>query len=231
MSTPPHHPTYNVHASHEDIRTILREVYPDRSLLSSAPLPHGESYNNRIYHVSVGTLPSTPKASVLSLVLKVGGNVGQWKNIKTLNEVMCLKLVKFHCPDIPVPEVVAWSNESGRFPGIDFEWILMTKLPGRTLQSTGLASEDMETVADDLAKHLSALRHISSPSKIGNVADVHEDGSVILGRLVDASEAKGWPFDTYLKYQQSIFLHNIENLEKTDAFRPNHHLVAHSDYQ
>ena len=228
MSTPPHHPTYNVHASDRDIKTILRQIFPDASLLTSIPLPHGESYNNRIYHVSIVTPESSPEGSVSSFVLKVGGNRGGWKGIKIINEVMCLKLVKFQCPEIPVPEVVSWSHESGKILGVDFEWILMTKLSGQTLQSVELRLEDIEPVANDLARYLSALRKIPSPGKIGNIVDVHDDGSITLGKLVDSPEANGYPFKTYLEYQQSIFIHNIEKLEKTDTFRPNHRLVAYS---
>ena len=230
MSTPPHDPTYNVHATDHDITAILRQVFPDGKLLSSTPLPHGESYNNRIYHVSVATSASSLDASVSSFVLKVGGRRHHWKNIKTLNEVMCLKLIKFHYPKIPVPEVLAWSNESGIIPAFEFEWILMTKLSGSTLQSSKMTPENMESVTDDLAKYLSMLRRIPSPNKIGNLVDVHDDGFTVLGQLVDTPEAKGWPFETYFEYQQSTFVHNVEKLEQTDDFRPNHHLVACSKF-
>ena len=228
MSTPPHHPTYNVHATDEDVSAILRQVFPDGKLLSNTPLPHGESFNNRIYHVSATTSASSLDTSVSSFILKVGGRHRHWKKIKILNEVMCLKLIKFYCPVIPVPEVLAWSNEGGIIPGFESEWILMTKLSGSTLQSRNMTPEDMESVTADLAKYLSMLRRIPSPNKIGNLVDVHDNGFAVLGQVVDTPEAKGWPFETYSEYHQSTFVHNIEKLEQTDAFRQNHHLVAYS---
>ena len=226
--TPPHHPTYRVQASEPEILHILNHAIPHAELVSSAALPHGQSYNNRIYNLSVSLSGNAgSEASVQALILKVGGRF--WKTIKTRNEVMCLRLIKLYCPQIPVPEVLAWSNRSGEIVGVDFEWILMTKLTGTGFQPDELNAEDREEVAADLARYIYLLRtKVPSPGEIGNLVDIDANSLVKLGGLVDAPGARGWPYKSYLNYKQAVLTHNIELLEQSEEFRPNRYLVTQS---
>lgn len=87
-STPPHHPTYNVHLSAETIHKIVSAACPGQSL-SFEPLSSGKSFNNRIYFLEVEN--AEEGAQKQSLVLKVSGQF--FRPDKVQNEVSCLMLV------------------------------------------------------------------------------------------------------------------------------------------
>lgn len=147
-ATPPHHPTYNIHLSLPSVQKICTSVFPSSILnnLSIRTLPHGGSFNNRIYFLSF--------QSEELHVLKLNGRF--FGIDKVQNEVSCMLLLEKCCPEIPVPRVVAWSEDGEEIVvrdgnatrvGIGYVntksndsdggkgkgWILMTCLPGTPL--------------------------------------------------------------------------------------------------
>src|SRR5271156_6768204 len=88
-STPPHHPTYNVHLSAETIHKIVSAACPGQSLLSFEPLSSGKSFNNHIYFLEVEN--AEEGAQKQSLVLKVSGQF--FRPDKIQNEVSCFMLL------------------------------------------------------------------------------------------------------------------------------------------
>ena len=102
----------------------------------------------------------------------------------------------------------------------------MTQLSGTTLHSKSMSSSDQESVSAELADFVKAIRTIPSPGKIGNLANVDQDGVVSLGPLVDSPDTKGWPFESYLKYKQSLINQSIEDLAHRKSFEPNRFLVC-----
>ena len=103
----PHHPTYNVHLSAETIHKIVSAACPGQSLLSFEPLSSSKSFNNRIYFLEVENVEEG--AQKQSLVLKVSGQF--FRPDKVQNEVPCLMLLDKHCPNVPVPRAIAWSED------------------------------------------------------------------------------------------------------------------------
>ena len=224
-TTPPHVPTYGIHVSDDDIRKIVERSLPSAEFVSKTALPQGSSYNNRVYFVSVRISNDEPQThSTRTFVLKVCGRF--WERYKTLNEVMCLELISIHCPDLPIPEVIAWSHDRAADESIGNEWILMTKLLGEPLHFAKLEEGDVKSVMADLAGLLSTLRwRIPSPKLMGNLVDVSADGSVSLGRSVDTPSALGWPWRSYLHYNQALLENCLINLESKAVYKQNRHLV------
>ena len=222
MTTPPHHPTYGIHVSASQIKQILESALPHTLLISSEPLPHGSSYNNRLYTLAVFHSHS-PEISHEHFILKVTGRF--WKRAKTLNEAMCLRLLSKH-PTLPVPRLVAFSADATSIPNVPFEWILMTKMPGSPIPEKGLGLEDSQSIATDLANFLCGLRGISGPGRIGNLLDVRPDGMAELGGLVDVPTAKRAPYESHLQYQEAVFEAAINLLASEPIYEQNAPLVG-----
>ena len=179
--TPPHHPTHGVHLSDHEIGAILRVCLPeDPAAYTYARLPHGKSFNNRIYMID-NTLGLHN-----SYILKVNGKF--FGPAKIENEVACLQILQRYCPAVPVPRVVAWSIEgcqviladSGKQDldpkkatvNVDCRcgWILMTRLPGEPIDPSTLAAEHVPSLSLQLAKIISCWRHaVPRSDRCGNL--------------------------------------------------------------
>jgi hypothetical protein len=197
-STPPHHPTYNVHFSAATIREIVSAACPAQSLLSFEPLPSGKSFNNRIYFLEVEN--NDAEAQKQSLVLKVSGQF--FGPDKVQNEVSCLMLLDKHCPNVPVPRVIAWSEDgftircSGRLdspqmskltsvhdsslPAVAADtggrgWVLMTRRPGRLLRVEDLEGPHCANLMRELATYMAQWRgKLPRADRIGNMKHVKD---------------------------------------------------------
>ena len=177
-STPPHHPTFSVHLSDSQIQEIVGTVLGDVQVLRIEQLQRGESFNNRIYFITV-VINSTMK----EFALKVSGHffVGQ----KVENEVSCLVLLAQYCPEVPAPRVLAWSLDgvnlesnpslqtqhghevmhttSARIKGESGQtrsWILLERLPGKRLiiEENTATSKQYEDLMRQFASHVHAWR-------------------------------------------------------------------------
>ncbi|KAK4444212.1 kinase-like domain-containing protein [Podospora aff. communis PSN243] len=194
--TPPHHPIFGVKLPISHIEAIFAAIYPHRTLLSVSQLPSGRSFNNRIYFLSIARSNETSGASpgapgdVLQLVLKVNGRF--FGPDKIQNEVSCLRILEQYCPDVPVPRIIAWS-ENGRtiaMPSSDEDygtrqdvpiplgdnstlhpgWILMTRMPGEPISSLTLDGPAMSSIGAQLADMVASWRrNIPHTSNCGNL--------------------------------------------------------------
>jgi hypothetical protein len=208
-STPPHHPTYNVRFSPETIKGILTIACPVQRVLNIETLPSGKSFNNRLYFVDVGlkdrdapdersSSDSGDSVQKQSMVLKVSGQF--FGPDKVQNEISCLLLLEKHRPDVPVPRIVAWSEDgltircyasAGLFPpmsvsvqdpssrpGIDIGgrgWVLMTRRPGRLIRVEDLQGPHSASLMRQLARYAAQWRQkMPRPDRIGNVKDVRD---------------------------------------------------------
>lgn len=146
--TPPTQPTYNVHLTTQRISQIIESVFSNPEIISITE--SDQSFNNRIYFVSVRSAPSQSETDApLELVLKVNGRFFDGRKVE--NEAGCLLMLDRHGSHIPVPRVVAWSTDGlevqsatqvlagrdgllrrrGGSPVQSFHpWVLMTRLPG-----------------------------------------------------------------------------------------------------
>jgi hypothetical protein len=118
--TPPHHPTHRIHFHNRKILDIVSNAQPGRQLLNVYLLPPGQSFNNKIHFLNTSSIRNNkhentkdPSSTLEApdLVLKVSGKF--FGPDKVQNEVSALWLLEKHCPNIPVPRVIAW-NEGER---------------------------------------------------------------------------------------------------------------------
>lgn len=160
-----------------------------------------------------------------------------WRTYKTQNEVMCLKLIRNICPDVPVPEVLGYffrpepdktaADSDDGVTESQREWILMTKLPGSPLAEEPLNDDEKRVVMSELASHLAALRsRIPSPGRIGNLEHVDQNGNVTLGRSVEMPHLSGWPLSCYKDYVRALLVDFIRVLEASPLFERNRRLVC-----
>ncbi|KAJ9655756.1 hypothetical protein H2198_005462 [Neophaeococcomyces mojaviensis] len=179
--TPPNHPIHNVKLSVDQIATLVRRVFPNSELVSYEQLSSGQSFNNRIYfltlkHYGQDSLPT-------ETVLKVIGRFFDVRKIQ--NEVSNLLLLKRHCPEIPAPEIVAWSkdtkiidstltqpinsNETMTRASGSHKWVMMTKRPGRKLLKEDLLGPNSHAIATQLADTIASWRQkMPDIGSIGN---------------------------------------------------------------
>jgi hypothetical protein len=171
-STPPHLPTYQVHLSEQRIKTIIHTTFPDLKVTQVQQLESGQSYNNRIYFID--TLNQKPPQggapAPKGLVLKLAGHFFNHRKIE--NELGCLLLLKKYCPEIPVPEVLAWSCDGRTIDTLDgrhiqapenqffsdHPWTLISRLPGRSLTVADLDSDQGGAILKRLAGHVVSWR-------------------------------------------------------------------------
>ena len=200
--TPPHHPTYGVRLSDDEIKALIVDALQDDDVETIKQLPSGESFNNRIYFITLSS-KSTTKHDLVSngIVLKIPGwNFGI---DKIQNEVISLLLLEKHCPQIPVPRVLAWfeggdniqrvqrvddyatysgdqhdhdasiiSHGAREFSQMEKSrvWILMTRLPGQTVQPSQIEPHKIDGIMKQLAEYMSQWRKIPAPTEhIGNL--------------------------------------------------------------
>jgi hypothetical protein len=200
--TPPHHPTYGVRLSDDEIKALIVNALQVNDVETIKQLPSGESFNNRIYFITPSSKSRTNHDLVSNgVVLKIPGwNFGV---DKIQNEVISLLLLEKHCPQIPVPRVLAWfeggeniqrvqrvhdyATSAGDQHSLDASiinhgpgeisqieksraWILMTRLPGQTLQPSHIEPHKIDGVMKQLAEYMSQWRKIPAPTQhIGNL--------------------------------------------------------------
>ena len=243
--TPPSCPIYGVQLTQDEIEAIVETSFKNVQSISSARLPSGSSYNNRIYSIDVA-LAKNPRT--LQLILKVSGWPTDWKHYKIQNEVLALSLVKKYCPEIPVPEVIAWCDgkETACHDDVGLivrkpiqiackEWVLMSRLPGQRISGSQLSKEEHESLRGQVAEAFAALRlKMPKAERIGNLQmyDSHKDSNTFLeepriGKLLNYPNAKGAPFPVLLVYYASIFHHEISlSCKYREVMKPNRSLVS-----
>lgn len=192
--TPPHHPNYGVHLPHAEIERIVHLSLPGCEVSAVAGLPSDQSYNNRIYYIDAFVSNGTELKEKISLVFKLNGRYFGAKKVQ--NEVACLRILEEYCPELPIPRVIAWSEDGtavtsishGSSPsqvdkssGLEYRigWILMTRLPGQSLCTLDLNEEDMKSIAAQLANFATLWRQLIPPqSHCGNLRFNHEQSSI-----------------------------------------------------
>lgn len=238
MEPPPHYPIFNIHLPPFVIRNIVERSLRSVEFISTTQLPSGSSYNNRIYVVRVRTSTVFCTSAVFGneetipngaeeLILKVCGR--PWNHEITLNEVACLKLIARNCPFLPVPRVIAYSADRDDDAGVGHEWILMSKLPGKTMESVELDERDKESIMIDLAFVLTTLRsNFVTKGEIGNLFSVKDktDEHFMAGGLVDSPTVHGGPWDSYFDYYRAILEGQIDIMLSNECYKRNRHLVV-----
>ncbi|OAQ98067.1 hypothetical protein LLEC1_02318 [Akanthomyces lecanii] len=183
--TPPHEPRYNVHVAPETIEQLIATAFPEIELLSHSELETNKGYNNRLYFLTVrrrrnGDAAQSSAfcgtdAAERELVLKVNGRF--FFSDKVQNEVGCLQILRQHCPDVPTPTVLAWSEDGAAvtlarpssdeskhvalsIPKADKRhggWILMSRLPGRPLSACDDDDDLTEAMRLDIMRQLAGM--------------------------------------------------------------------------
>ncbi|KAG8409539.1 hypothetical protein J3459_017366 [Metarhizium acridum] len=146
LQTPPHQPNAGVAMSREEMEAIVDSAFPQSKLTNVSAVSTCDSFNNRIYFLQADNTTE-------EVVLKINGRY--FGPAKVQNEVACLRQSEKHCPQIPSPRVLAWSedgqaaifttpyttgqiddvraaaqqNDAHRHGG----WIVTTKVPGVTV--------------------------------------------------------------------------------------------------
>ena len=229
--------------SDEAIQELCNIVFPNSELISSKSLPSGASFNNRIYFVK--TLSSEREEE---WVLKVNGRF--FHGDKVRNEVSCLQILEKCCPDVPVPKVVAWSEDGMRIvsangkeemaSGGNSGWILVSKLPGDTLSSVKLEETETKIVAKELGDIVASWRlniqsqnysgnvtfHADSKARVNGNLPLLDDGRQlsIEGLLTHGIERTA-PIRTVLEYYTVKLNGYLEKLRTQAVFAQNRHLI------
>jgi hypothetical protein len=173
------------------------------------PLPHGKSFNNRLYYLHVKLSQHNDLTEAFSfsheidLVLKVNGRFFGASKIQ--NEVACLCMLREHAVDTPSPCVIAWSDNGSSINRVvadgsgmkvlhgdstsdkisRYGWILMTRMKGNPISLDAISKENLEDVALQLARIVAKWRKCLQPAvSCGNIA------------IVDAGESRKSPFTT-----------------------------------
>ena len=218
-ATPPQHPTYGVHL--RSVSAIVEAVFPGAASHSAQQLPSGASFNNRIYFLSVrhedgpAYMELNPKQDFEALsyddcddedakyVIKAVGRF--WGAEKVQNEAACLWLLEKHCPAVPAPRVIAWSEDGeiamvfspdrmridrrwikapldgagdSTNTGGKQGWVLMTRLPGRAVSTMDLSHDEETQVGRELARFVASWRENMPQQKhCGNVRIDQDDAA------------------------------------------------------
>ena len=193
--TPPHHPIFGISLPIPCIEGTIAAILPHEKLLYINQLSSGKSFNNRIYFLAVerSRLSTPAPVQVQELVLKVNGRFFGPEKIQ--NEVSCLKILAKCCADLPVPRVVAWSEDGQTVtipsgPSIDSHatrrielasaddgggaqqpgWILMTRFPGELADLPSMGGAAMVSVGAQLAEMVASWRfHVPATYHCGNL--------------------------------------------------------------
>ena len=250
--TPPHHPTHGVHLSNETLSAIVHCSLPHPPIkFTVSQLPHGMSFNNRIYLIDSEDSPGTSR----SYILKVNGKF--FGPGKVENEVSCLLLLNHFCPDVPVPRLIAWTTNGSDVVRFDtskgraaitttylFEqdkisgWILMTRLPGSPVDPSRLSSQKMSDLSKQLAQIvLSWQQHIPKSTYCGNLQFSANTDVETAYRLYKLDASTGPDFhvcgllglgidsspsiDSLLSYWQTKLSHSIRELSTKSPFAAN----------
>lgn len=190
--TPPYQPNAGVTMSRDEMETIVKSGFPQSKLISVSAVPTSDSFNNRIYFLGLLHTDETKQ----DVALKINGRF--FGASKVQNEVACLQQLEKHCPQIPSPRVLAWSDDgqmvsfttahktgqvnigaSHQLHGHSHGgWILTTKVPGTTVSVSDLNDESCRVLGRQLADIVSDWRHnIPSQPRCGNIKLPPQDES------------------------------------------------------
>ncbi|KAJ9605682.1 hypothetical protein H2200_009531 [Cladophialophora chaetospira] len=192
--TPAHQPTYGVQVTPEQIRQIIEVVFPGHQVTNIVQLESGKSFNNRIYFINVepSRTFSARETVPLHLVLKVCGR--GFHSSKIENELGSLFLLHKYCPDLPIPRIFAWSGDgksvettygaSTIYAGCEeiqlseHAWILMERLPGRSMTVDDLDGPHREVLLHQVAGCVSMWRTlIPATTYFGNLRRLDKEVS------------------------------------------------------
>jgi hypothetical protein len=163
-------------------------------LSSVTPLPHGRSFNNRLYYLHAklsqnnDLRKSFPFSDEIDLVLKVNGRF--FGASKVQNEVACLCMLREHVVDTPSPRVIAWSDDGSSINRVvadgkdmnisqgdtmrdkisKYGWILMTRMKGDPVSIDAKSEEHLAEIASQLARIVANWRINLQPAvSCGNI--------------------------------------------------------------
>ncbi|CAF0977764.1 unnamed protein product [Adineta steineri] len=148
-------------------------------------------------------------------VLKICGSA--WTKIKTESEVSAILIVHKYTK-IPLPKIIAYSSDKTNEFGV--EWIVMTRLKGRSLRSSSkthdiwpeLTIVEQKLVVDQLVEYASQLQNSIPRSKlIGNYK--------LNGEVGTNSEGMG-PWNNYKDYYNDRLKQQIKILNEDPLFTP-----------
>lgn len=184
--TPPHQPNAGVYMSRDEMETIVELAFPRSKILDVSAVSTLASYNNRIYFLRL----QKPDHLEEEVVLKINGHC--FGATKVQNEVGCMQQLEKHCPRVPSPRILAWSEDgkvatfttphkSGQVK-LDFVpqtnggfnnhggWIMMTKVPGVTVPVPELDDEASRDLGIQMAEIATDWRrNIPSQPFCGNI--------------------------------------------------------------
>ena len=199
-TTPPHHPTFNIHLSTQTISSIAEVTFPELHLVQTEQLPSGRAFNNRVYFLTLerkinaaseAGLTNVSAGVFLEQVLKVSGR--GFGPSKVRNEVSCLLLLERCCPDVPVPRALSYSADGKvvyrihrDIDGIPFRitehqlerfadqlcpgWVLLSRVSGRVLRLEDLQGATGDQIMRQLARYKAECR-LSLPL-VGEIGNV-----------------------------------------------------------
>lgn len=182
------------------LEQLIETAFPGTALISHTELETNKGYNNRVYFLKVRRIGESSifrdtDATERELVLKVNGRF--FGAAKVQNEVGCIQILRQYCPDVPVPTVIAWSEEGADVTlsnpasqekkrvdlSIDADakkhggWILMLRLPGKPLSTCDFDDNTRLGIMKQLASVTASWRtKVPAQKYIGNIQfhkDVH----------------------------------------------------------
>ncbi|KID82552.1 Protein kinase-like domain protein [Metarhizium guizhouense ARSEF 977] len=240
--TPPHQPNAGVTMSREEMEAIVHSTFPQSKLTNVSAVSTSDSFNNRIYFLSVQQADNTTD----EVVLKLNGRY--FGPAKVQNEVACLQQVEKHCPQTPSPRVLAWS-EDGQAATFTTPyttsqiddirparqshthnhggWIMTTKVPGVAVPVADLDNHSCRHLGRQMADMVADWRHkIPAQSRCGNLKLCRDgkDSPIIQGIVMDGLEPPE-PLPTVNAYQRARLAHKMRELATTDTYAPNRHLL------
>ena len=163
-------PRWTFEPNVDGIKQILQSIYPSSAV--DAPFLAQGAFN-KVYDIRI-TADDVP----LPLVMRVSLPVDPHR--KTLSEVATLEWVSRNT-SLPVPQVVA--HEHRRENPVGFEWILMTKIPGKVLADSWrtLPLDAKSSLVRELAAHLASFFR----NKLREVGNIYPDSTLPnVGRVV-----------------------------------------------
>ncbi len=226
---------------------IVNRVYPDHNVTNIKQLQSGKSYNNRVYFIDIAHAQrqADQNHGASGLVLKLAGHYFDHRKIE--NELGCLLLLKKHCPDLPIPEAVAWSANGrgietvdGRIleaeegiPFSDHAWILESRLRGRVLTVADLDSGYGDSILQQVAEYVTMWRTQVPESPLwGNLriqaVQQSQEPSAAFADLipgktfaVDAFLLNNFYWPNTLLYYPTLAQDQLSRLEKEPQFSRN----------
>ncbi|CAG7991727.1 unnamed protein product [Penicillium olsonii] len=202
-------PRWSVEPDIEDIKATIQEIYPS-STVEVEFLAQGAF--NKVYNATVDG-----KELIMRLSLPID------PHFKVLSEVATMNFVR-RVTKLPVPEVIKYDSSAEN--RIGFEWILMTKMPGRPFADVwpSLPFEAKAKMVRQLAEAASDLFEHQFEG-IGNLyeeSDVKENPNLPFNllRTQDPNKAQDPNKTQRLAMMESAFLDGSSDFPSVDNLRP-----------